>query len=91
MSNSRELSPEMRNLLQARTEALAAPAVSELDDFLEGLNELFHPDRVNAQFWHCRTQEEFDEARDALEDPEDDLRARPDLDGGNDTFFTDRN
>lgn len=91
MSNSRELSPEMRNLLQARTEALAAPAKSELDAFLAGLDELFHPDRVNAHLWHCRTQEEFDEARDALDDPEDDLRARPDLDGGNDHWFTDRN
>lgn len=79
-------------MLQARAEALEAPpATSHLDAFLESLNELFQPDRVNAHLWHCRTQEEFDEARDALDDYEDDLRARPELDGGNDGFFTDRN
>jgi hypothetical protein len=94
MENPRELSPEMRNLLQARAEAIpetAAPAASDLDAFLESLGERFHPDRVNSGLWHCRTKEEFDREWDALREPDDELSAQPDLDGGNDHFFTDRN
>lgn len=82
----------MRALLAERAKPpAAAPATPDLNAFLESLNELFHPDRVNAHLWHCRTQEEFDLEHDALDDYEDDLRARPELDGGNDGFFTDRN
>jgi hypothetical protein len=82
----------MRALLEERAKQPSiAPVTPGLDAFLASLDELFQPDRVNAHLWHCRTQEEFDEARDALDDYEDDLRARPELDGGNDGFFTDRN
>jgi len=93
MDNAREYSPEMRRLLEARSAPPPepAPVASELDLLLEALSERFHPDRVNAQLWHCRTKEEFDREWDALQDPEDDLTARPDQDGGNDTFFSDRN
>lgn len=91
MDKPREYSPEMRRLLDARSAPESAPVASELDLLLEALGERFHPDRVNAQLWHCRTKEEFDREWDALQDPEDELNARPDQDGGNDTFFTDRN
>lgn len=93
MEKPRELSPEMRRLLQARAEAPPAPASppTDLDAFLASLSERFQPDRVNAQLWHCRTKEEFDREWDALRDPDEELAAQPDLDGGNDHFFTDRN
>jgi hypothetical protein len=81
----------MRALLEARGKEPAPPPPSEFEVFLESLNERFHPDRVNAHLWHCRTQEEFDEERDRIWDEDDELYSRPDLDGGNDTWFTDRN
>lgn len=91
MDPARDLSPEMRALLEARNKEGAPPSRTEFEAFLESLEERFHPDRVNAHLWHCRTQEEFDAERDRLWDEEDDLRARPELDGGNDHWFTDRN
>jgi hypothetical protein len=81
----------MRALLEARAAEPTPPAPTELDAFLESLDERFHPDRVNAHLWHCRTQEEFDRERDLIQDPEEELHAQPDLDGGHDNWFTDRN
>lgn len=93
MENPRQYSPEMQRLLRERAEAPPAPPSppTDLDAFLASLGERFQPDRVNAHLWHCRTQEEFDQERDALLDPDEELTARPELDGGNDHFFTDRN
>lgn len=91
MEERRELAPELRARLQERMDTPSRPSTAELDAFLASLDELFRPDRVNAQLWHCRTKEEFDQERDAIYDPDDDLYARPELDGGNDTWFTDRN
>lgn len=91
VDNAPELMPEIRAILEARSNQPQSPPPSELDRFLESLNERFHPDRVNAHLWHCRTQEEFERERDRIWDEEDDLHTQPDLDGGNDAWFTDRN
>lgn len=91
MNERPELSPALRARLQERAEAAERPDTAQIDAFLASLDELFRPDRVNAHLWHCRTQEEFDRERDAIYDPDEDLYARPELDGGNDTWFTDRN
>lgn len=91
MNGNRRLTPEMQALVDARNAETMPLPISALDAFLASLDELFHPDRVNAHLWHCRTKEEFDEERDRLRDDEDEAHAQPDLDGGNDTWFTDRN
>jgi hypothetical protein len=93
MENPRQYSPEMQRLLRERAEAPPAPPSppTDLDAFLASLGERFQPDRVNAQLWHCLTKEEFDREWDALRDPDEELAAQPELDGGNDGFFTDRN
>lgn len=91
MDNACKLAPETQPLLEARrgeATPLSGPAV---DAFLESLEERFRPDRVNAHLWHCRTKEEFELERDRLEDEDEDRHARPDLDGGTDAWFTDRN
>ena len=91
MDPTRQLTPELQARLEARNSEPETPSQAEFTAFLASLDERFHPDRVNAHLWHCRTQEEFDEERDRLWDEEDELHSQPDLDGGNDDWFTDRN
>lgn len=91
MDHARKPPPETRTGMEARAEQPLSPRPWERQAFLDSLEQRFHPDRVNAHLWHCRTQEEFDEERDRIWDEEDDTYARPELDGGNDTWFSDRN
>lgn len=91
MDDARNPAPEFGARSEAQHQQAASPPLWEHEGFLQSLDARFHPDRVNAHLWHCRTQEEFDRERDRLWDDEDDLYARPDQDGGNDSWFTDRN
>ena len=91
MDNTSKVAPEIRPLSEARSGETTPLSGTAFDASLEGLEERFRPDRVNAHLWHCRTKEEFDLERDRLADEDEDQHARPDLDGGADAWFTDRN